>query len=97
MEATWIGFKLWAAAVEQAGSVDTGAVRAALAGLSLDAPSGFRVRVDRENHHLHKPAMVGRIAKDGGITPVWVSDTVLSPEPWSKWLQGRAALGDAAA
>ena len=97
MEATWIGFNLWAAAVTKARSIETGLVRQALSGLSLDAPSGFRVHVDRDNQHLHKPAMVGRIDKEGGITPVWVSDSVLAPEPWSKWLKDRTARNEAAA
>lgn len=87
MEATWIGFHLWAAAVEAAASTDTNKVRDALAGLSLDAPSGFRVHMDRENHHLHKPAAIGRIDRTGAIQPVWVSADVIAPEPWSPWLQ----------
>ncbi len=48
MEATWIGFNLWVAAVEAAGTVDANKVREALAGLSVEAPSGFRVHMDRE-------------------------------------------------
>ena len=34
MEATWIGFHLWAAAVEAVGSTDVDRVRAALGGLA---------------------------------------------------------------
>jgi urea transport system substrate-binding protein len=88
MEATWLGFNLWATAVEKAGTLDADSIREALSGLTLDAPSGFRVHMDRENHHLHKPAVIGRIDRYGIIHPVWTSETVLPPEPWSPWLKG---------
>jgi urea transport system substrate-binding protein len=86
MEATLIGFSLWAQAVAKAGTTDTNAVRAALAGLSFRAPSGFTVRMDETNHHLHKPAFIGRINKKGEIIPVWKSGGLVPPEPWSQWL-----------
>lgn len=96
MEATWLGFHLWAAAVEKAGTLDVNRVRDALAGLTLDAPSGFRVQMDRENHHLHKPAVIGRIDRHGVIQPVWISGDVLPPEPWSPWLRAAPRGQDAA-
>ena len=86
MEATWIGFHLWAAAVEAVGSTDVDRVRAALGGLAVTAPSGFTVRMDDKTHHLYKPAMIGRISADGHILPVWVTDDVLPPQPCSPWL-----------
>lgn len=89
MEATWLGFNLWATAVEKAGAFDPNKVREALSGLTIDAPSGFRVHMDRENQHLHKPAAIGRIDKHGTIQPVWISGDVLPPEPWSPWLQSQ--------
>ncbi len=88
MEATFIGFRLWAAAVEKAGSTEAAAVRAALAGMTCEAPSGFTVRLDGENQHLHKPAFIGRITGDGAILPVWTSPGLVPPEPWSRWLKG---------
>jgi urea transport system substrate-binding protein len=88
MEATWIGFHLWVEAVKKAGSTDTNRVRAAMAGLQFNAPSGFTVRMDPTNHHLHKPVTIGRIEPDGRIVPVWVSDGLAPPEPWSPWLDG---------
>jgi urea transport system substrate-binding protein len=96
MEATWIGFNLWAAAVEKAGTFDPNRVREALAGLTIDAPSGFRVHMDVKNQHLHKPAVLGRIDKHGSIQPVWISGDVLPPEPWSPWLKEKIS-GDSAA
>jgi urea transport system substrate-binding protein len=86
MEATLIGFRLWAQAVAKAGSTDVDAVRACLAGLTFEAPSGFVVCMDERNHHLHKPAFIGRITAKGEILPVWNSGGLVPPEPRSQWL-----------
>jgi urea transport system substrate-binding protein len=92
MEATWIGFHLWAAAVEACGSIAADKVRAALGGRRLTAPSGFSVQMDAETHHLHKPVMIGRITDDGRIVPVSVSEGLVPPSPWSPWLDGAGAF-----
>ncbi len=86
MEASWIGFQLWAQAVAAAGTTEVGAVKRALAGRSIRAPSGFDVRLDRETQHLHKPAFIGRMDTHNFIWPVWRSDGLIAPEPWSQWL-----------
>src|SRR5580698_8567721 len=88
MEATWIGFHLWTAAVEAAGTTDVDKVRAALGGRRVGAPSGFTVQMDERTHHLFKPVMIGRIEDDGKIRPVSVTEGLVPPEPWSPWLQG---------
>jgi urea transport system substrate-binding protein len=90
MEATWIGFQLWAAAVEAAGTTDVDKVRDALGGRRITAPSGFSVQMDAKTHHLFKPVMIGRITDDGRILPVSVTEGLVPPEPWSPWLK-RAA------
>src|SRR6267142_3282133 len=56
MEAHYIGIKMWAHAVEQAGTTDVDAVRQAVYGQKVKAPSGF-VEVMNTNHHLSKPGM----------------------------------------
>ena len=86
MEASWIGFKLWSEAVAAAGSTALAPVRQALAGRSVRAPCGFDVRLDAETQHLHKPAVIGRMDEKNFIWPVWVSPTLIAPEPWSRWL-----------
>jgi urea transport system substrate-binding protein len=86
MEATWIGFHMWTEAVEAAGSTEIEKVRAALGGRQIEAPCGFRVKMDGRSHHLYKPAMIGRITKDGLILPVWATEGLVPPEPWSPWL-----------
>ena len=86
MEATWIGFQLWTQSVRAAGTTDPQAVRRALAGRSIRAPSGFDVRLDSENQHLHKPSVIGRMDRHNVIWPVQISDGLIAPEPWSQWL-----------
>jgi urea transport system substrate-binding protein len=86
MEATWIGFHLWVAAVEAAGTTDVDKVRAALGGRRFTAPSGFSVLMDGKTNHLFKPVMIGRIGDDGRILPVSVTEGLVPPEPWSPWL-----------
>jgi urea transport system substrate-binding protein len=87
MEATLVAFRLWCKAVQAAGSTDPVRVRAALGGLEVQSPSGYAVRMDATNHHLHKPAFIGRMTADGRILPVWESGKLVAPEPWSPWLQ----------
>jgi urea transport system substrate-binding protein len=87
MEATWIGFNMWCAAVRQAGSTEPDAVRKALAGRRLRAPSGFEVRMDDANHHQHKPVFIGRIAPSGSIEIASRSDSLVPPSPFSAYLK----------
>jgi urea ABC transporter urea binding protein len=87
MEASWIGFRMWAQSVAEAGTTEPSAVRRALAGRRLRAPSGFDVMLDAQNQHLHKPAVIGRLDAHNVIQPVWVSEELIAPEPWSRWLK----------
>jgi urea transport system substrate-binding protein len=86
MEATWIGFNLWCAAVEAAGSTEIDKVRTALAGRQIAAPSGFTAKMDGRSHHLYKPVMIGRVMTEGRILPVSITEGLVPPEPWSPWL-----------
>jgi urea transport system substrate-binding protein len=90
MEASWIGFQMWAQSVAEAGTTEPGAVRRALAGQRLRAPSGFDVLLDAQNQHLHKPAVIGRFDAHNVIQPVWISNGLISPAPWSPWLERNA-------
>ncbi|HLL27394.1 MAG TPA: transporter substrate-binding protein [Xanthobacteraceae bacterium] len=85
MEATYIGFKLWSEAVTAAGTMDVNKVRAALGGRAVKGLTGFTVKLDATNHHLHKPVVIGRI-EGSRILPVSVSKELAPPEPWSPWL-----------
>ena len=86
MEASWIGFNLWAQAVAAAGATDVQAVRRALAGRTIRAPSGFDVMFDTETQHLHKPSVIGCFDERNVIHPIRVSGGLIAPEPWSRWL-----------
>ncbi|HUC60744.1 MAG TPA: urea ABC transporter substrate-binding protein [Alphaproteobacteria bacterium] len=85
MEAEYILFHMWVHAVEQAGTTDVDAVRQAMIGQKIKAPSGF-VEVMQPNHHLTKPVMIGEIQANGQFRVVYKSKTALMPDPWSKYL-----------
>lgn len=87
MEATHMGIRMWAQAVKQAGTTDVDAVRQAVYGQCVDSPSGFEVCMDEENHHLHKPVIIGEIQPDGQFAPVWETDDVVRAEPWSQYVE----------
>ena len=90
IEAGYVGVKLWAAAVEKAGSTDPEKVKAASKGLTLDAPEG-KVTVNGENQHITKTSRIGVINENGLIDTVWESDGPIEPDPYLKtydWAQG---------
>ncbi|MDB5535915.1 MAG: branched-chain amino acid transporterubstrate-binding protein [Devosia sp.] len=64
MEAAYLGFNLWVAAVEKAGTTDTDAVLKAIVGLSVPNLTGGTATV-LPNHHLTKPVLIGEIQADG--------------------------------
>jgi urea transport system substrate-binding protein len=89
MEATFIGFRMWAQAVVQAGSTAVDAVRQAMYGQRIKAPSGFDV-VMNTNHYLSKPVMIGKINSSGTFDVVWQSIDPVRADAWSKYLPGSA-------
>ena len=88
MEATYIGIHMWAQAVEKAKSTDTDKVIAAMAGQTFKAPSGFTVKMDEKNHHLHKPVFLGEVKADGQFSVVWKSPGPVKAAPWSPYIPG---------
>jgi urea transport system substrate-binding protein len=89
MEATYLGIHIWKQAVEKAKSFEVDKVIPAVGGVEMDALSGYRVRMDDENHHLHKPAMLGKITKNGQFEIVWNSDGLVQPNPWNRYISDR--------
>jgi urea transport system substrate-binding protein len=89
MEATFIGFRMWAQAVVQAGTTDVDAVRQAMYGQRITAPSGFEV-VMNTNHHLSKPVMIGKIKSSGTVDVVWQSINPVRADAWSKYIPDSA-------
>lgn len=88
MEATYVGINMWKQAVEKAKSTDTEKVIAAMAGQTFKAPSGYTLEMDKTNHHLHKPVMIGEIRPDGQFNVVWKTKTTIRAQPWSPYIPG---------
>lgn len=86
MEATYIGIKMWAGAVLQAGTTDVAAVRQAMGYQEVKSPSGFLIQMDGKNHHLHKPVYIGEIQADGQFKVVWKTEGPVRAEPWSPFV-----------
>lgn len=84
MEATSIGFRMWAQAVAQAGTADVNAVRQAMYTQRVKAPSGFEVAMNT-NHHLSKPAMIGKLNSAGTFDVVWRSINPIRASVWSRY------------
>jgi len=88
MEATYIGIHMWKQAVEKAKSTDVDKVIAAMSGQTFRAPSGFTVKMDEKNHHLHKPVFIGEIRADGQFNVVWRTKGPVKAQPWSPFIAG---------
>ncbi len=91
MEATYVGIHMWKQAVEKAKSTDTDKVIAAMGGQTFKAPSGFTLTMDKTNHHLHKPVMIGEIKADGQFNVVWKTKGPIRAQPWSPFIAGNEA------
>jgi urea transport system substrate-binding protein len=92
MEAAYTSLYLWKAMVEKAGSFNVAAVQKAAGGVTFKAPEGT-VKVNGDNHHVAKTALIGRIGDDGLIHTVWKSPAPIEPDPYLKgyvWAKGLA-------
>jgi len=94
MEATYVGIHMWAQAAEKAGTTDVDKVRAAMAGQTFAAPSGFTLTMDATNHHLHKPVMIGEIEDNGQFNVVWQTEQPVRAQPWSPYIAGNDKKSD---
>lgn len=94
MEATYIGINMWKQAVEKAKTTDVDKVIEAMAGQTFKAPSGFVVKMDEKNHHLHKPVFIGEIRPDGQFNVVWKSKGLIKAQPWSPYIPGNEKKKD---
>jgi len=88
MEATYIGINMWKQAVEKAGTTDVDAVIEAMGGQTFQSPSGFTVKMDEKNHHLHKPVVIGEVTEDGQFDVVWQTKGPIRAQPWSPFIPG---------
>ena len=90
MEATVIGFKMWVAAVEKAGTTDVDAVREAMYGLEVPNLTGGIAKM-LPNHHLTKPVLIGEIQADGQFDIVSQTKEVAG-DAWTDFLPESAVL-----
>jgi urea transport system substrate-binding protein len=81
MEAGYCAVKLWAQAVEEAGTENTDAVQKTILDQSMAAPEGV-VLIDPETRHTWRSVRVGRIRADGQFTIVWDSGRPIQPQPF---------------
>ena len=91
MEATYIGFKMWSQAVNQAGSTNIDAVRQAMYGQKVKNLTGG-MAVMNVNHHLSKPVLIGEIQDDGQFEIVWQTEGEVVGDAWSDFLPESAKL-----
>ncbi|PZQ95890.1 MAG: urea ABC transporter substrate-binding protein [Cereibacter sphaeroides] len=90
MEATMIGFKMWVAAVEKAGTTDVDAVREAMYGLEVPNLTGGTAKM-LPNHHLTKPVLIGEIQADGQFDII-SQTTEVAGDAWTDFLPESAVL-----
>ena len=91
MEATYIGFKMWAAAVEKSGTTEVDKVRPAMYGLEVANLTGGTA-VMNTNHHLSKPVLIGEIQDDGQFEIVWQTDGEVKGDAWTDYLPESALI-----
>jgi urea transport system substrate-binding protein len=90
MEAHYIGFNMWVAAVEAAGSADVDAVRSAMYGLEFPNLTGGMAKM-LPNHHLAKPVLIGEIQEDGQFDIISQTSEVPG-DAWTDFLPESAVL-----
>ena len=85
MEATYIGFNMWANAVEKAGTTNVDKVEDAMIGMTTPNLTGG-MAVMNKNHHLSKPVLIGEIQDDGQFDIVWETDGLVAGDAWTDYL-----------
>lgn len=81
MAAAYAGVRMWANAVEAAGSVDTGAILGKMAGPKYAAPEGL-IHIDPSTNHTWKFFRMGKIGPSGAVEIVSASDKAIEPVPF---------------
>ena len=91
MEATYIGFNLWAKAVEKAKTTDVDKVRDAIYGLKVPNLTGGSAEM-LPNHHITKPVLIGEIQDDGQFEVVWETEKEVPGDAWTDFLAESAKI-----
>jgi urea transport system substrate-binding protein len=91
MEATYIGFNMWAKAVEKAKTTDVDKVRPAMYGIKVPNLTGGTAEM-LPNHHLTKPVLIGEIQEDGQFETVWQTESEVPGDAWTDFLPESAKI-----
>lgn len=91
MEATYIGFNMWAKAVAKAKTTKVDDVRQAMYGIEVPNLTGGTARM-LPNHHLTKPVLIGEIQEDGQFQTVWQTDAEVPGDAWTDYLTESAKI-----
>lgn len=96
-EASYLAVALLARAVQVAGSVESDAVRAAVAEISMDAPQG-RVSVDSTNRHCYLTPRIAVSNKAANFDLIFEEGAPVKPDPYlvHHEVKSQAATGSAA-
>ena len=73
--------RLFAMALERAGTLDTQRLVEAALGLSFEAPEGT-IRIDPDNNHTWLTPRIGRVRRDGGFDVIWEAKAAVKPDPY---------------
>jgi urea transport system substrate-binding protein len=57
-------------------------------GQTFKAPCGFTLTMDKTNHHLHRPVMIGEIQANGQFSVVYRTKEPIRANPWSPFIPG---------
>lgn len=91
MEASYIGFNMWALAVQKAGTTEPDAIQDAIIGMTVPNLTGGYATM-MPNHHITKPVLLGEIQEDGQFEVVWETTGVVAGDAWSNYLPGSKDL-----
>lgn len=79
--ASYVGVRLWAAAVREVGGTEPDAVNANVMLQSVEGPDGFAA-VDAQTRRLWRQLRIAQVRPDGELAEVWHSGRYIKPTPW---------------
>ncbi len=83
MVSAYDAVRLWSMAAAKAGSFDVPEVRKAFAGLSLDSPSGYTIKMTADNNYVWRGIFIGSVNEQKGFDVAWQSKDTPKPVPFS--------------
>ncbi|QWG26075.1 transporter substrate-binding domain-containing protein [Bradyrhizobium sediminis] len=73
--------RLFALALERAGTLDTQRLVEAALGLSFEAPEGT-IQIDPDNNHTWLTPRIARVRRDGDFDVIWEAKAAVKPDPY---------------